>query len=99
MLKTPVYARNLRFLRQIRGDTQTDISNLLGKTTKASIGLIESGRNGLSVFDMMKLCDYYKISETEFCRGELWRMTDDEIERLRRRWEGKEERVMHGVNL
>ena len=99
MQKVPVFARNLRFLRQIRGDTQKDIANLLGKTTSVTIGVIESGRNGMSVFDMMKLCDYYKVGETEFCHTELWRMTDDEIERLRRRWEGKEERVMHGVNL
>lgn len=86
MQKVPFYARNLRFLRQIRGDTQKDIANFLEKTSSETIGHIEAGRNGMSVFDMMKLCDYYKISETDFCRGELWRMTDVEIEELKRKW-------------
>lgn len=99
MQKIDVFARNLRFLRQIRGDTQKDIADLLMKTTAQAITKIEKGESGLSVTDLMKLCARYKVGETEFCHNELWRMTDDEIERLRRRWEGKEERVMHGVNL
>lgn len=99
MLNLPIYARNLKFLRQIRGDTQKDIADLLGKGDKGSIGQIETGRNGMSVVDMMKLCDYFKISETNFCRGFLWLMTDGEIEKLKKKWEGKEENVLHGINL
>lgn len=97
MQKTPVFARNLRFLRQIRGDTQKDIADLLQKLTPQTITHLESGRNGMSVVDMMILCDYYQIGETEFCRSELWRMTDSEIETLRRRW--SDTTIKHSVGM
>jgi transcriptional regulator with XRE-family HTH domain len=87
MLKLPIFARNLRFLRHIRGDTQQEIADLLQKNNKATIGHIENGRSGISLTDAMKLCDYYKVGETEFCRSDLWTMKDADIEAMRRRWE------------
>jgi transcriptional regulator with XRE-family HTH domain len=97
MLELPIFARNLRFLRQIRGDTQSDIAELLSKTTKATIAQYEKGRNGMSLTDLMKLCDYYKVGETEFCRSDLWTMKDADIEKLRRRWVEKNELVLESV--
>lgn len=86
MFNLPIYARNIRFLRQIRGDTQQDLADYLKKVSKNSIGQYEKGNNDLSSTDLMKLADYFGVSETELLRKDLWRMSDEEIAALKTRW-------------
>ena len=86
MIDTPIYARNIKFLRQIRGDTQGEIAALLEKKSKVAIGMIENGDNGMNVRDLMKLADYFGVAETELLRKQFWRMSDEEIAALKTRW-------------
>jgi transcriptional regulator with XRE-family HTH domain len=94
----PVYSRNLRFLREIRGDTQQDVADYLNKVSKATVGGYEKGRTDLSGADLMKLADYFGVSETELLRKDLWRMSDEEIAALKTRWgEAAETKVLENV--
>jgi transcriptional regulator with XRE-family HTH domain len=94
----PIYGRNLRFLREIRGDTQQDLADYLNKVSKNSIGKYEKGNNDLSSTDLMKLADYFGVSETELLRKDLWRMSDEEIAALKTRWgEAAKTKVLENV--
>ena len=61
-----IMAYYIRMLRLMRGYTQQDIADKLGKTTNA-ISNWELGNTSPSVDDMVALCEFLKVTPNQLC--------------------------------
>ena len=61
-----IMAYYIRMLRLMRGYTQQDIADRLGKTTNA-ISNWELGNTSPSVDDMVNLCEFLKVTPNQLC--------------------------------
>ena len=91
MESIPIYARNLLFLRVLKKNSQKEIADLIGKGTAMSIAKVEKGNGRLIIDDLITLADHFAVTETELLRHQFWRMSDEEILKLKRRWKEKED--------
>ena len=59
------YRQRMKDLREDRDLTQTQVGRIINKSQQG-YSHIESGRAELKIEDLIKLCDYYKVSADYF---------------------------------
>ena len=69
----PMYAVNLKFLRQKNELTQEGIVNLL-KVNQATVANYEAGRRELSIEQLLLLADFFGVSLDQFVKHDLSEM-------------------------
>ena len=69
----PMYAVNLKFLRQKNELTQEGIGNLL-KVNQATVANYEAGRRELSIEQLLLLADFFGVSLDQFVKHDLSEM-------------------------
>ena len=69
----PMYAENLKFLRQKNELTQEGIGNLL-KVNQATVANYEAGRRELSIEQLLLLADFFGVSLDQFVKHDLSEM-------------------------
>lgn len=67
----PLYASNIRYLRKKHGMTQEDMANLLKYRGKQGYNVIENGKAGLSVENLVKLADFFGVTLDQLVKQDL----------------------------
>lgn len=67
----PMYAKNLKYLREKYGMSQEETSKLLGHKDKSSCCLVENGKQKLSVEQLMKISEYFGFTLDQFVKQDL----------------------------
>ncbi len=73
----PLYASNIRYLRKKHGMTQEDMANLLKYRGKQGYNVIENGKAGLSVENLVKLADFFGVTLDQLVKQDLSNRKDE----------------------
>lgn len=68
---TPLYVKNLRYLRSKHDMTHEDIADLLGYRRKQRYVAIETGEASVSVEDLEKLADFFGVTMDQLIKQDL----------------------------
>jgi len=79
----------VKLLRNRRGLNQDDLAEVLG-LSRSQISNLESGRRNLSVKQLEKLCEYFKVDMSYFLMFETTDSCLDLIEKVKLLFESKE---------
>ncbi len=74
---TPLYAKNLRYLRAKHEMTQENMADLLGYRGKQGYGAVETGKTRASVEDLEKLADFFGVTMDQLIKQNLSREDSD----------------------
>lgn len=72
----PMYAKNLKLLRERHGMSQEETAKLLGLKDKSSCCLVENGKQKLSVEQIMKISEYFGFTLDQFVKQNLSKEMD-----------------------
>lgn len=64
-------AQNLKYLRSKAGEKQKDIAELLGFRGKSSLCAVETGKAGMSIDNLVKLADYFRVTLDQLVKKDL----------------------------
>lgn len=71
-----LYVKNIRFLRQRHGFTQSEMAELLGYRGKQGYGAVETGNTVISVENLIKLADYFGVTLDQLVKQDLSKESD-----------------------
>ena len=67
----PLYALNLRYLREKQELTQQNMADFLGYRGKQGYSMVETGKSGISVESLEKLADFFGVTLDQIVKHDL----------------------------
>ena len=67
----PLYALNLRYLREKQELTQQNMADYLGYRGKQGYSMVETGKSGISVESLEKLADFFGVTLDQIVKHDL----------------------------
>ena len=68
---TPMYARNLQYLRKKHGITQIELAHLLGINTESAHSKIENASNEPQIGKLRELADFFGVTMDQIVKQDL----------------------------
>lgn len=67
----PLYALNLKYLREKHETTQENMANFLGYRGKQGYSMVETGKSGISIENLEKLADFFGVTLDQMVKHDL----------------------------